>query len=159
MDPKYMPRIADKRLELSLATSGAVLIVGPKWCGKTRTAEEAASVLYMQDPDHAEEYKLLADTKPSKLLEGETPRLIDEWQVAPVLWNAVRFAVDRRRSRGQFILTGSVVPPETKDMHTGTGRISGWLCVPCHCRVRRIHRRNFAERFVCRQKGMFAEAK
>jgi predicted AAA+ superfamily ATPase len=120
-----MPRIADKRLELSLATSGAVLIVGPKWCGKTRTAEEAAaSVLYMQDPDHAEEYKLLADTKPSKLLEGETPRLIDEWQVAPVLWNAVRFAVDRRRSRGQFILTGSVVPPETKDMHTGTGRIS-----------------------------------
>lgn len=101
------------------------MIVGPKWCGKTRTAEEvAASILYMQDPDHAEEYKLLADTKPSKLLEGKTPRLVDEWQTAPVLWNAVRFAVDKRHSRVQFILTGSVAPPETKDMHTGTGLIS-----------------------------------
>jgi predicted AAA+ superfamily ATPase len=122
---KYLPRIADDKLKLGLATSGAVLIVGPKWCGKTRTAEEISkSALYMQDPDHAEAYKLLADTKPSKLLEGEIPRLIDEWQVAPVLWNAVRFAVDKRRARGHFILTGSVVPPETSDMHTGTGRIS-----------------------------------
>ncbi len=125
MGEKYLPRIVDEKLKLSLATSGAVLIVGPKWCGKTRTAEEvAASILYMQDPDYAEEYKLLAATKPSKLLEGKTPRLVDEWQTAPVLWNAVRFAVDQRRSRGQFILTESVVPPETKDMHTGTGRIS-----------------------------------
>ncbi|MDR3121359.1 MAG: DUF4143 domain-containing protein [Clostridiales bacterium] len=124
MDGKYWPRIADEKLKLMLATSGAVLIVGPKWCGKTRTAEEVSkSVLYMQDPDHAEDYRLLADTKPSKLLEGETPRLLDEWQQAPVLWNAVRFAVDKRRARGQFILTGSVVPPDTKDMHTGTGRI------------------------------------
>ena len=125
MNEKYLPRIADEKLKLGLATSGAVLIVGPKWCGKTRTAEETSkSVLYMQDPDHAEAYRLLADTKPSKLLEGETPRLIDEWQTAPVLWNAVRFAVDKRRARGHFILTGSVVPPETSDMHTGTGRIS-----------------------------------
>jgi predicted AAA+ superfamily ATPase len=121
----YLPRIADDKLRLGLATSGAVLIVGPKWCGKTRTAEEISkSVLYMQDPDHSVAYKLLADTKPSKLLEGEIPRLIDEWQTAPVLWNAVRFAVDRKRARGHFILTGSVVPPETSDMHTGTGRIS-----------------------------------
>ena len=120
----YLPRIADEKLKLSLATSGAVLIVGPKWCGKTRTAEEvAASILYMQDTDHAEAYRLLADTMPSKLLEGETPRLIDEWQQAPILWNTVRFAVDRRRARGQFILTGFVVPPLTDDMHTGTGRI------------------------------------
>ncbi|MDR1952957.1 MAG: DUF4143 domain-containing protein [Clostridiales Family XIII bacterium] len=125
MDEKYLSRIADEKLKLMLATSGAVLIVGPKWCGKTRTAEEVSkSILYMQDPDHAETYKLLADTKPSKLLDGETPRLLDEWQQAPVLWNAVRFAVDKRRTRGQFILTGSVVPPDTKDMHTGTGRIS-----------------------------------
>jgi len=125
MRDKYLPRIADEKLKLGLATSGAVLIVGPKWCGKTRTAEEMSkSVLYMQDPDHAEAYKLLANTKPSKLLEGETPRLIDEWQDAPVLWNAVRFAVDKRRARGHFILTGSVVPTETADMHTGTGRIS-----------------------------------
>lgn len=122
---QYMPRIADDRLKLELASSGAVLIIGPKWCGKTRTAEEqAASVIYLQDPDYAEEYKLLADTKPSRLLDGETPRLLDEWQTAPVLWNAVRFAVDKRRSRGQFILTGSVVPTVTEDMHTGTGRIS-----------------------------------
>jgi len=78
----------------------------------------------MQDPDYAEAYRLLADTKPSKLLEGENPRLLDEWQVAPVLWNAVRFAVDKRREHGLFILTGSVVPPETSEMHTGTGRIS-----------------------------------
>ncbi|MDR0596028.1 MAG: DUF4143 domain-containing protein [Clostridiales Family XIII bacterium] len=125
MDGKYLPRIADEKLKLMLASSGAVLIIGPKWCGKTRTAEQAAkSVLHMQNPDHAQEYRLLADTKPSKLLDGETPRLLDEWQQAPVLWNAVRFAVDKRRARGQFILTGSVVPPDTKDMHTGTGRIS-----------------------------------
>ncbi len=125
MFDKYLPRIADRKLELSLATSGAVLIVGPKWSGKTRTAEEyAASILYMQDPDHAAEYKLLAENMPSKLLEGDTPRLIDEWQEAPVLWDAVRFAVDKRHLRGQFILTGSVVPPEGKVMHTGTGRIS-----------------------------------
>ena len=122
---KYFPRIADKMLELALETSGAVLIAGPKWCGKTRTAEEISkSVLYMQDPDHTAEYKLLADAKPSKLLEGETPRLLDEWQVATVLWNAVRFAVDKRKKRGQFILTGSVVPPRLDGMHTGTGRIS-----------------------------------
>ncbi len=125
MSDKYLPRIADEKLKLALATSGAVLIVGPKWCGKTRTAEETAkSILYMQDPDHTAEYKLLADTKPSRLLEGDVPRLLDEWQVAPVLWNAVRFAVDKRRAKGQFILTGSVIPPETEDMHTGTGRIS-----------------------------------
>jgi predicted AAA+ superfamily ATPase len=125
MRDNYLPRIIDDALKLSLATSGAVLIVGPKWCGKTRTAEEvAASILYMQDPDHSEEYILLSKTKPSKLLEGDVPRLIDEWQMAPVLWNAVRFAIDKRRARGQFILTGSVVPPLTKDMHSGTGRIS-----------------------------------
>ena len=125
MDAKYLPRIADKILKFALETSGAVLIAGPKWCGKTRTAEETAkSVLYMQDPDHTTEYKLLASAKPSKLLEGEPPRLLDEWQVAPVLWNAVRFAVDKRKQRGQFILTGSVVPPQADDMHSGTGRIS-----------------------------------
>ena len=121
----YLSRIADDKLKLLLATSGGVLIVGPKWCGKTRTAEEASnSFLYMQDPDNSTAYRLLADTMPSKLLDGETPRLIDEWQVSPILWNAIRFAIDQRRQRGQFILTGSVVPPETSDMHTGTGRIS-----------------------------------
>ena len=125
MTKQYMPRIIDEELEIQLAISGAVLIVGPKWCGKTRTAEEQAkSVIYMQDADKAESYKVTAETKPSALLSGETPRLIDEWQVTPVIWNAVRFAVDKRRERGQFILTGSVVPPQFDDMHTGTGRIS-----------------------------------
>lgn len=81
----YLPRIADRKLEATLRTSGAVLIVGPKWCGKTRTAEEVAkSTLYMQHPDYAESYLKMASLKPSQLLEGETPRLIDEWQDAPV---------------------------------------------------------------------------
>ena len=122
---KYIKRISDAKLELSLQAMGAVLIEGPKWCGKTSSAEQVAkSVLYMQDPDTSESNLTIAKTKPSLLLEGETPRLLDEWQVAPVLWNAVRFAVDKRKTRGQFILTGSVIPTRTDDMHTGTGRIS-----------------------------------
>jgi len=125
MKSEYLPRIADAKLTLALEAMGAVLIEGPKWCGKTRTAERVAkSVLYMQDPDTYQESMLKAKTKPSLLLEGETPRLLDEWQVAPVLWNAVRFAIDKRHERGQFILTGSVVPVRTDDMHSGTGRIS-----------------------------------
>ena len=125
MTNKYLPRIADAKLDLALQAMGAVLIEGPKWCGKTSTAEHVAkSVLYMQNPDTSEENMLKAKTKPSLLLEGETPRLLDEWQVAPVLWNAVRFAVDKRQETGQFILTGSVIPVRTKEMHSGTGRIS-----------------------------------
>jgi len=131
MNDKYLERIADKILDAALKSSGAVLIEGPKWCGKTRTAEERAkSVLYMQDPDQGESYLKAADTKPSLLLTGETPRLIDEWQMAPVLWDAVRFAVDKRRARGQFILTGSAVPKDKATAHTGTGRISRMLMRP-----------------------------
>jgi predicted AAA+ superfamily ATPase len=125
MNEKYVKRISDDRLALLLRSMGAVLIEGPKWCGKTRSAEEiAGSILYMQDADGSSANMLLAQTKPSLLLEGDTPRLIDEWQVAPELWNAVRFAVDKRHKRGQFILTGSVIPTRTDDMHTGTGRIA-----------------------------------
>ena len=110
---------------LALQSSGAVLIVGPKWCGKTETAKQfAKSTLYMQHPDFAENYLKMASLKPSELLAGETPRLIDEWQDAPVLWNAIRFTVDQRKDRGQFILTGSVVPAIAKNMHSGAGRIS-----------------------------------
>lgn len=128
MKQKYLSRIADNVLDAALEASGAVLIEGPKWCGKTRTAEEkAASVLLMQDPDYTESYLKAADTKPSLLLRGETPRLIDEWQVAPVLWDAVRFAVDQRGETGQFILTGSAVPKDNAVQHTGTGRISRML--------------------------------
>jgi predicted AAA+ superfamily ATPase len=131
MKQKYLPRIADKVLNTALEASGAVLIEGPKWCGKTRTAEEnAASALYMQDPDHSASYQQAADIKPSLLLKGDTPRLIDEWQMAPVLWDAVRFAVDQRGETGQFILTGSAVPKDNAIQHTGTGRISRMIMRP-----------------------------
>jgi predicted AAA+ superfamily ATPase len=131
MKVKYLSRIADKVLDKSLEASGAVLIEGPKWCGKTRTAEEkAASVLYMQDTDNTASYLKAADTKPSLLLTGDTPRLIDEWQMAPVLWDAVRFAVDKHGETGQFILTGSAVPKDNAVQHTGTGRISRMLMRP-----------------------------
>jgi predicted AAA+ superfamily ATPase len=131
MKPKYLPRIADKVLDTALEASGAVLIEGPKWCGKTRTAEEkAASTLYMQDPDNTASYLKTADVKPSLLLDGEAPRLIDEWQMAPVLWDAVRFAIDKRGETGQFILIGSAVPKDNVVQHTGTGRISRMLMRP-----------------------------
>jgi hypothetical protein len=107
----YLPRISDALLVNKLRHSGAVLITGPKWCGKTSTALVASkSVVYMQDPDKGPSYMMAADTKPSLLLEGSVPHLIDEWQMAPVLWDAVRFAVDQRQEFGQFILTGSAVP-------------------------------------------------
>ena len=131
MEQHYLRRIADKVLDTALEASGAVLIEGPKWCGKTRTAEQKAkSILYMQDPDHTASYLKAADTKPSLLLKGETPRLIDEWQMAPVLWDAVRFAVDQKRNRGQFILTGSAVPKDNAVQHTGTGRIARMMMRP-----------------------------
>ena len=128
---EYLKRVADKLLELRLEAFGAVQIKGPKWCGKTTTAEQyAKSVLKMQDPDKREAYLATVRTKPSILLKGETPRLIDEWQVAPVLWDAVRNAVDERRERGQFILTGSTVIEDSEIMHTGTGRISRMSMYP-----------------------------
>jgi predicted AAA+ superfamily ATPase len=121
----YLPRLCDVELQMALKSSGAVLIEGAKWCGKTSTATHASeSVVYLQDPDHARAYQAIADTKPSLLLKGTIPRLLDEWQVAPVLWDAVRFEVDQRTEPGQFILTGSAVPMESETAHTGTGRIS-----------------------------------
>ncbi len=128
---KYLNRIADKTLDLRLEAFGAVQITGPKWCGKTTTAERrAASVIKMQDPDRRDGYLAAARTKPSLLLKGDTPRLIDEWQVAPVIWDAVRHAVDERREKGQFILTGSTVIDDDEIMHTGTGRISRMAMYP-----------------------------
>ena len=125
---QYKPRVIDKILERKLRGKGAVLIEGPKWCGKTTTGEQAAnSVLYMADADSLKQNLTIAEISPSKLLEGATPRLIDEWQIAPQLWDAVRFEVDHRDEMGQFILTGSAVPTNTdKIVHTGTGRFS-WL--------------------------------
>jgi uncharacterized protein len=127
----YMPRLCDAGLQLAMQSSGAVLIEGAKWCGKTSTAGNASrSILFMQDPDNSESYLAMADTKPSLLLKGETPRLIDEWQMAPVLWDAVRFEVDKRAKTGQFILTGSAVPSDNVTAHTGTGRISRIMMRP-----------------------------
>jgi len=124
----YRKRIADQLLARKLASKGAVLIEGPKWCGKTTTAEQAAkSILYMSDPENEKQNLLMADISPKALLEGTAPRLIDEWQIAPKLWDAVRFEVDHRDGPGQFILTGSAVPASTENIHhTGTGRFS-WL--------------------------------
>ena len=128
---KYLKRIADGELKLRLEAFGAVQIKGPKWCGKTTTAEmQAKSVVKMQNPDTREGYMTTARTKPSLLLKGDTPRLIDEWQVAPVLWDAVRHAVDERRQKGQFILTGSTTVDNEEIMHTGTGRISSIAMYP-----------------------------
>ena len=129
---EYLPRIADKLLEERLDAKGAVLIEGPKWCGKTTTAkQQAKSFISMDRPDMTKQYQQMANISPNTLLEGETPRLIDEWQIAPNLWNAVRYEVDNRDGFGQFILTGSAVPHEFDDsMHTGTGRISRLLMRP-----------------------------
>ena len=127
----YLPRIADKLLEERLDAIGAVLIAGPKWCGKTTTAEQQAkSVLKLQDPDKIKAYLVTAEVKPSLLLNGKNPRLIDEWQMAPVLWDAVRNAVDIRGETGLFILTGSTTVDESTIMHSGTGRISRMVMYP-----------------------------
>ena len=121
----YLSRIVDAELDLRLRSVGATLIVGPKWCGKTTTAKQhAKSILEMQNPDLQAGFLQLAETKPSLLLQGEKPRLIDEWQLAPVLWDAVRVAVDNSAEKGQYILTGSVVKDDSQTKHTGTGRIS-----------------------------------
>jgi len=121
----YLSRIFDKTLKESLECIGAVLIVGPKWCGKTTSAEMLAkSIIKMQDPDKNQGYLATAETKPSLLLTGENPRLIDEWQIAPVLWDAVRAEVDKRREDGLFILTGSTSVDDSAIMHSGTGRIA-----------------------------------
>lgn len=129
--PNYIPRISDALLETLLESSGAVLIEGAKWCGKTLSSLQAAkSVVYMQDPDEGPGYMAMVDAKPSLLLDGKPPLLIDEWQMAPVLWDAVRFAVDKRGAMGQFILTGSASPNDHVTAHTGTGRIARMLMRP-----------------------------
>ncbi len=128
----YLPRTADVLLQEKLDAFGAVLIEGPKWCGKTTTAkQQAKSVLEMQDPDSRDGYLATAATKPSLLLAGDTPRLIDEWQDAPVLWDAVRTQIDHRGGEpGQFILTGSNAVDRANIHHTGTGRITKMKMYP-----------------------------
>jgi predicted AAA+ superfamily ATPase len=131
MKLSYLPRTVDSILEERLSAVGAVLIAGPKWCGKTTTAErQAKSVLKLQDPDKTKGYLATAEIKPSLLLQGKNPRLIDEWQMAPVLWDAIRNAVDQRGEVGLFILTGSTTIDESTIMHSGTGRISRMVMYP-----------------------------
>ena len=123
---EYKKRISDALLKEKLAGKGAVLIEGPKWCGKTTCAEQIAkSILYMDDPKTKKQNLMMADANPETLLMGNTPRLIDEWQLAPQLWDCIRFEVDKRRDFAQFILTGSSVPANMDEVsHTGTGRFS-----------------------------------
>ena len=126
VNAQYMPRLMDSYLDEMLEYSSAVLIEGVKWCGKTWTAKgKAASMISLQDQANANSYQMLASTDPSSLLEGATPRLIDEWQAAPSIWNAVKNEVDNRASiPGQFILTGSATPADDPLRHSGAGRIS-----------------------------------
>ena len=128
---EYRNRIADKILQDNLEAAGLVLIEGTKWCGKTTTAEQhAGSIVYMNDPEHAEAYLALTQNAPRLLLKGDTPRLIDEWQDTPELWDAARFEVDHREKKtGQFIFTGSTVIPKEKlekIKHSGTG-CAAWM--------------------------------
>lgn len=127
----YIKRIVDKQLELRLDAIGATLIVGPKWCGKTTTAQQyAKSMIKLNDIDMREKYLTTAQIKPSNLLIGEKPRLIDEWQEAPTLWDAVRTSVDEIGLPGQYILTGSTVVQKDNIIHSGTGRISRLMMYP-----------------------------
>ena len=123
---KYYPRIADEVLRSKLEAKGAVLIEGPKWCGKSTTAAQAARNRYTyRDPSTREQNMMLAKASPKRFLQGDAPKLIDEWQVVPSIWDAVRFEVDQRDEFGQFILTGSVTPPASDEIaHSGTGRIT-----------------------------------
>lgn len=125
---EYKKRIVDEILSKKLKGKGAVLIQGPKWCGKTTTAEQISnSILYMAKSDEQEQNKVLAEINPSLLLAGDVPRLIDEWQIAPKLWDAARYEIDHRNAEGQFIFTGSSVPANMDEViHTGTGRFA-WL--------------------------------
>lgn len=124
----YKPRIVDSILQDKLEAKGAVVVEGPKWCGKTTTAMQfSKSILRMDEPSKRDGYIQLADIAPEQLLRGDTPRLVDEWQIAPKIWDAARYEIDSRNKEGQFILTGSAVPKESDEIiHSGTGRFS-WL--------------------------------
>ena len=124
----YRKRILDDLIARRSQTAGAILVEGIKWCGKTTTCEQAArSVIYLDEPEKREHNLLMAKIRPSEILDGATPRLIDEWQQAPVLWDAIRYRVDHAEERGQYLLTGSAVPSDDSEIkHSGTGRFS-WL--------------------------------
>ena len=121
----YKPRIIDKKVKEYLKAFGAVCIEGPKWCGKTWTSSyHCRSEIYIGDPNNNFQNRKLAELSPDLVLEGETPRLIDEWQEVPAIWDAVRYRVDQRTEKGQFILTGSATPNHKGILHSGAGRIA-----------------------------------
>ena len=124
-NPKYMPRLIDPKIEEYLSAFGALCIEGAKWCGKTwSSAFHSNSEILIGSPENNFQNRKLAEMSPSIVLEGDTPRLIDEWQEVPPLWDAVRFEVDKRAAKGQFILTGSATPNHKGIMHSGAGRIA-----------------------------------
>ena len=123
--PDYRPRLADKRLENLLQAFGAVCIEGPKWCGKTWTALNVAkSVVYIASPENNFQNRTLAQLSPDLVLEGDAPRLIDEWQEVPSIWDAVNYSVNQQTARGRYILTGSATPNYKGVLHSGAGRIA-----------------------------------
>jgi hypothetical protein len=128
MKKEYLPRVIDTELTRRLKSVGAIVIEGAKWCGKSTTAEyHSKSQVFMDDPKRKMQYQLFAEESPDLILDGETPRLIDEWQLAPTIWDAVRYTVDHRSGLGQFILTGSAKPADRdKISHSGTGRFA-WV--------------------------------
>ena len=125
---EYIPRVTDRQIKQKLGIMGAVLIEGPKWCGKTTTAEQfAKSMLYLADPDKKRDYQAVGSIDPKSLLDGAKPRLVDEWQVAPKIWDAIRYDVDHEGEVGQYILTGSSTPQNKKEIfHSGVGRFA-WV--------------------------------
>jgi predicted AAA+ superfamily ATPase len=131
MTANYRPRVLDVELERRLKSVGAIVIEGAKWCGKSTTAEyHSRSQVFMDNPQRREQYQLFAEENPSMILNGETPRLIDEWQLAPRLWDAVRYTIDHRPGMGQFLLTGSAKPADRQQIyHSGTGRFA-WVKIP-----------------------------
>ena len=121
----YLPRIVDKEIDELMEIMGAILIEGCKWCGKSTTGfHHAKSIIEFQNPDSKQEYDEIKNTKPSLFLNGEKPRMFDEWQMYPVVWDSIRTDVDHSGKKGEYILTGSAKPSEGEIMHTGTGRIS-----------------------------------
>ena len=128
---QYLPRIVDSEINELMEIMGAVLIEGCKWCGKSTTGvHHAKSIIEFQNPDRKQEYDEIKNTKPSLFLNGEKPRMFDEWQMYPVVWDSIRTDVDHSGKKGQYILTGSAKPSEGETMHTGTGRISRVLMRP-----------------------------
>ena len=128
---EYLPRVVDKEIDELMEIMGAVLIEGCKWCGKSTTGfHHAKSIVEFQNPDRKQEYDKIKNTKPSLFLNGEKPRMFDEWQMYSVVWDSIRTDVDHTGLKGQYILTGSAKPSEGETMHTGTGRISRVLMRP-----------------------------